>query len=128
MVTLRTPAQSHKSARRIRPTRHMRAAMHDVETALGSLPVTSRLAHKRSLGRRLTRPLAHLSKTQRKVALSIAAGTTFIAIDALIAGIVIGRIRRQKAHQASQAAPEERRAAEVPDEEVVVETLVEEFA
>lgn len=124
MVTLRTPARSHKTARRARP---IHVARHDFETALGRLPVMSRFTTKRSLGRRLTQPLARLSKTQRTIVLSVAAGTAFIAVDALIAGIVIGRMRRQKARQESQAETEARRAAEASDE-IVIETVVEELA
>lgn len=121
MVTLRIPERSRMSARRVRPVGR---AIRDFEKALSDLPVTRTLANKKSVRRRLTRPLAHLSKPQRAVVLSVAAGAAFIAVDTLIAGIVIRYARRRKAGQENQSTTESGRIEPVPDEIVVEESVV----
>lgn len=124
MVTLRIPTQNRKIARRTNP---VRTAIRNCEATLSDLPVMSRFTNKRPLMYRMTRPLAQLSKTQRIIALSVAVGTTFIALDALIVGIVIGYTRHHQTRQEKQAATMPGSAEQGPDE-ILVETVVEEFA
>lgn len=123
MVTVRIPTQSRKFSRRAHP---VRTAMSNVETTLHDLPVLSRFTNKRSLRNRATSSLEHLSKTQRTVVLSLAAGAAFIALDVAIAGIVISYRRRQNAVQEREAGSAAEGGEEATDE-ILTETFVEEF-
>lgn len=123
MVTLRIPTLGRKAPQQRTP---VRTAVRNFETALYGLPAMSRLTNQRSFKRRVTRPLAHLSKTQRTVALSMVAGAAFIALDATIAGIVI----RYRKHQNSGRADEAGSFSDGDEESlaaVMSEAIVEEL-
>lgn len=67
------------------------------------------------------RPFNRRAERQRTVALFLGAGTAFIAMSAIIAGIAVGYRRRQNAAQGESSQGEE------SGEEFLTETLVMEF-
>lgn len=117
-VRVPIPKQSRKISRRAIPVRKVTRGF---ETALYDLPVVSRFTTKRSLRRRITRQLDRLSRRQRTVALSVAA---FIAVNAVVNGIVIAYRRRQRSMREEAEAASE--GGETPDE-VLTETIIEEY-
>lgn len=122
MVTLRISPRGQRATRGAAP---VRTAVRNVETTLYRLPVMSRFTKQDSFKHRVTRPLVRLSKTQRTIVLSVAAGAAFIALDATIAGIVIGYRKRRNSGPADEAAAFGDGDEESPDA-VVGEMIVEE--
>ena len=118
MVTLRMPTKGRIAVLRATP---IQKGLRDFEATLYDLPFVSRYAGRRSLRRRIMRPFNRRAERQRTVALFLGAGTAFIAMSAIIAGIAVGYRRRQNAAQGESSQGEE------SGEEFLTETLVMEF-
>ncbi|HLZ21493.1 MAG TPA: hypothetical protein VKQ30_05160 [Ktedonobacterales bacterium] len=119
MATLRVPMGGRKIMRRTSP---VQKSIRGFQTAIADMPLMSKRTGKKSLRRQIARPLDRLSKKQQTLAL----GAAFIALDALIAGIVISYVRRRKAAREDEAMTELGVHNEAPNG-IVTETIVEDF-